>query len=75
MTYSIGDIPTEHHLGLLLGLLGPIQHEAKTPIDYLTPARGKRVSRSFLLGPDLAQSRQKCTRVLNVLKALFEDMS
>lgn len=40
-THSVGDVPAEHHPGLLLSLLGPVQHEAKSPIDHLTPARGK----------------------------------
>lgn len=62
----------EHHLGLLLSLLGPIQHEAKTPVDYLTLVRSKRVFKS-LLGPNPAQSRQKHMWVWNILEVLFED--
>lgn len=65
VTHPVRDVPVEHHLGLLLSLLGPVQHEAKSPIDHLTPAGGKGVSR-----PDPAWSRQKCTHVLGTFRSI-----
>lgn len=62
VTYSIGDIPAKHHLGLLLSLLGPVQHEAKSSVDHLTPTRGKEVSR-----PAPAWSRKTCTHIWGTL--------
>ena len=62
VTYPIGHVPAEHHPGLLLSLLGPIQHDAKSSIDHFTPARGKGVSRS-LSRPAPAWSQQKNTHI------------
>lgn len=47
VTHSVGNVPAEHPPGLLLGILSPIQHEAKAPVDHLTPARSQRVSGSL----------------------------
>jgi hypothetical protein len=55
MTHAIGDIPAEHHPGFLLGFQGPIQHEAKSPIDYLTPVKVRGVP-SSLPAPTLCRA-------------------
>lgn len=39
--YSIGNIPAEHHLSPFFSLLGPIQNQAKSPIDHFTPKKEK----------------------------------
>lgn len=66
VTYSVGDIPAEHHPGLLLGLLGPVQHEAKPSIDHLTPVGGKEFPRPFSR-PAPAWSGRKCTHIWGTL--------
>lgn len=47
VTHSVGDVPAEHPPGLLLGILSPVQHEAKAPVDHLTPASSQTVSGSL----------------------------
>lgn len=37
--YPIGNIPAEHHLSSLFSLRGPIQNQAKSPIDHFTPKK------------------------------------
>lgn len=71
VTYSIGDVPAEHHPGLVLSLRGPVQHEAKAPIDHLTPARGKEVSRPLPGPTPPGAGRTPCISP-NILEALAQ---
>ena len=47
VTHSVGNVPAKHPPGLPLGVLSPIQHEAKAPVDHLAPARSQRISGSL----------------------------
>lgn len=37
--YSIRNIPAEHHLCSFFSFLGPIQNQAKSPIDHFAPKK------------------------------------